>query len=486
MSTRLLGLRDLSYRLKVPLILSIVIVATAIVVSAVLGVQTYRDLRRDLIGSAESLAVTLSRALVPVVLRDDVWKAYETIVAPLDLAQDGGSGERTVTILDAQGAIYASSHPLRFPMLGRIEHADERLASLLPVLLAAAARPVALEDSAGEQIVVAAPILADDGTRLGTVMLTYPESLFLPRFYATVRQVVLSTLVVLALLVPIGWAIGDRIVEPLARLARAMTQVGARPAAEVVRPLYRSGDEIGQLGQQFARMLHELEAKQALEKEMIAADRLAALGRLTAGIAHEINNPLGGMMNAVSTFRRHAHADPVAARTVSLLERGLQQIRETVGALLVEARLESHALTREDLEDVRLLVHPEAEERSVQLEWRNDAPATLPLPSTQVRQILINLLLNAVHAAAERGRIACRVATADSTLLLDVRNDGKPIPPELADRLFEPFASGDTRGSGLGLWVTYQIVQQLGGRIAVRSAAPETAFTVSLPYAPAS
>jgi signal transduction histidine kinase len=188
------------------------------------------------------------------------------------------------------------------------------------------------------------------------------------------------------------------------------------------------------------------------------------------------------MMNALSTFRRHAQADPVAARTVSLLERGLQQIRETVGALLVEARLEPHALTREDLEDVRLLVHPEAEERSLRLDWRNDAPATLPLPSTQVRQILINLLLNAVNAAAERGRVACRVATSGSMLLLDVRNDGRAIPPELADRLFEPFASGDTRGSGLGLWVTYQIVQQLGGRISVTSAAPETAFTVALPY----
>jgi signal transduction histidine kinase len=476
------ALRDLSYRFKVPLTLSLVIVATALVVSTTLGAQAYRDLRRDLVANAESLGVTLSRALVPVVLRDDVWKAYETIVAPLDAVPGGESIQRTITILDAQGAIYASSHPLRFPMLERLERADARLAGLLPALLAPGSRALALEDSAGDRIVIAVPLLADDGTRLGTVMLTYAESLFLPRVYATVRQVILSTLLALLLLLPLGWLLGDRIAAPLARLARAMAQVGARPAAELTRPLPRGGDEIGQLGQQFAGMLRELEAKQALEKQMIAADRLAAIGRLTAGIAHEINNPLGGMLNAVNTFRRHANPDPVTARTVSLLERGLQQIRETVGALLVEARLESHALTRQDLEDVRTLVHPEAEERSVRLDWRNDAPATLPLPSTPVRQILINLLLNAVHAAADRGRIACRVAAADSTLVLDVRNDGKPIPPELVEHLFEPFASGDAHGSGLGLWVTYQIVQQLGGRIAVNSTAPETAFSVSLPF----
>ncbi len=475
-------LGDLSYRFKVPLTLSLVILATASVVSATLGTQIYRDLRRDLIANAESLGVTLSRALVPVLLRDDVWKAYETIVAPLDVPAEGESTPRTITILDASGAIYASSHPLRFPMLERLERADERLAALLPALLAPGKNPLALENSAGAQIVVAVPILADDGTRLGTVMLTYPESLFLPRFYATVRRVALSTLLVLVLLLPLGWLLGDRIVAPLTRLARAMSQVGARPAAELTRPLHRSGDEIGELGQRFAGMLRDLEAKRALEKQMIAADRLAAIGRLTAGIAHEINNPLGGMINAISTFRRHADPDPVTARTVSLLERGLNQIRETVAALLVEARLESHALTRQDLEDVRMLVNPEAEERSIRLDWRNDAPSTLPLPSTPVRQILINLLLNAVHAAADRGRIACRVATADSKLVLDVRNDGEPIPPELAEHLFEPFASGDDRGSGLGLWVTYQIVQQLGGRIDVRSAAPETAFSVSLPY----
>ena len=173
--------------------------------------------------------------------------------------------------------------------------------------------------------------------------------------------------------------------------------------------LYLGGDEIGQLGRQFEVMLRELEHKQALEKQMIMADRLASMGRLTAGIAHEINNPLGGMLNAVNTCKRHGNADPITARTISLLERGLLQIKETLGALLVEARIESHALTRDDVEDVRTLVAPEVDRKALALRWDNRVASAVPLPSTQVRQVLINLLLNAVQAASADGDVACSV-----------------------------------------------------------------------------
>ena len=125
------ALRDLSYRLKVPLALSAVIVAVAAIVAAILGARIYADARADLLANAESLGRTLSRALTPIMLRDDVWQAYEAIMAPL-----GGEGaptdpHRSITIVDADGRIYASSDPARFPMLGSaaqaIGNATERL-----------------------------------------------------------------------------------------------------------------------------------------------------------------------------------------------------------------------------------------------------------------------------------------------------------------------------------------------------------------------
>jgi signal transduction histidine kinase len=473
---------NLSYRYKVPLSLSIVIVITTVVLSAVLGWQAYRDLRGGLIASAEGLGRTLSRALLPSLLSDEVWSAYETIMAPLEGIDDGDSPQRTVTVLDAKASVFVSSHPNQFPLLAPLPSLGPSYAQLEHVIAAQAPHsPVQIEDRTNDRILVAVPILTDDGTHLGTVLLTYSESLFLPHFYATLTRVLVSTLLVLLVLVPLGWNIGRRMAVPLTTLAESMAQIGSATRAQLIEGLYRGNDEIGQLGRRFEHMLDELDEKRDMEKQMIAADRLAAIGRLTAGIAHEINNPLGGMINAINTFKHHRHPDPeVTQRTISLLDRGLAQIRETVGALLVEARTESHALTPDDLDDIRLLVQPQLAERAVRLYWDNGLSRTLPLPSTPVRQILINLLLNALQAANPSGTADCRIRCEENLLTLDICNDGAQIPPALLAHLFEPFSlPSESRGS-LGLWVTYQLVQQLQGSISVSSTDTETRFVVKL------
>jgi signal transduction histidine kinase len=93
--------------------------------------------------------------------------------------------------------------------------------------------------------------------------------------------------------------------------------------------------------------------------------------------------------------------------------------------------------------------------------------------------VLINLLLNAVEAAGAGGYAACRVGVEEDRVLLELSNDGKGLTPAQRERLFEPFASES--GTGLGLWVTYQIVQQLGGVIRADSAEGRTRFVVMLP-----
>jgi signal transduction histidine kinase len=443
-------------------------------------VRSYQYLRQDLVTSAESLGKTLSRALLPVMLHDEIWQAYEIVITPFDKPGDLDRAQKVILVLDPQQQVYVSSHPSLF-------RTSEPLASVSPsqsalsevVARSEATEPFVVENVIPDHIVVVVPILSEDGSRLGTLLLQYAQSLFLPRFWATVRQVLFSTLMVLAILMPIGWFAGNRMAIPLLNLARAMRRVGSEAPSKIRAELYLGGDEIGQLGRAFRGMLRELEEKQALERQMIMSDRLASIGRLTAGIAHEINNPLGGMFNAINTFKHHGSDDPVTARTISLLERGLTQIKETVGALLVEARIEIRALTREDLEDTRTLVAPEAATRHVRIRWENDIHGSVPLPSTPVRQVLINLLLNAVQAANERGHVSCRVDSDGAHLTVRVENDGRPLSAQQREHLFEPFV-GDA-GGGLGLWVTYQIVQQLKGEIGVDCDRRLTCFHVRLP-----
>jgi signal transduction histidine kinase len=156
-------------------------------------------------------------------------------------------------------------------------------------------------------------------------------------------------------------------------------------------------------------------------------------------------------------------------------------VAETIGALLVEARSSTRALTRQDFDDVRTLIEPQATKKRIALDWTIDLPESLSLPAGFVRQILINLLLNAVQAVEEGGRIEVTAAVKAGMLDLTVANSGPPLPEAVRAHLFEPFVSGREGGHGLGLWVTYQIVTQLGGQIVAAADANAVRFTVTLP-----
>ena len=493
-------LRDLSYRIKTPLSVTLVIVLTAIILSITLLARAYQDNREEMIDNALSLGSVLARTLAPALTRDDVWQAYETIMTPLEreartaggpaplTSSNGDRGaadpsQREILVLDTEQSIYVASRPRRYPMLVQLGQMGGEYADLAGRIAEHdAGEPFVARDIWPDRYAMVVPILAEDGAQLGTLVLNYSNDLLFPRFLNTVEQVILATLLVLLALLPLGWYWGKRLTDPLSHLSACMQRVGSEVPSDIQCDLYDGRDEIGQVSMRFRRMLDELREKQELERSMVASERLAAVGRLTAGIAHEINNPLGGMLNAISTYKRHGEdRDPVADRTISLLERGLVQIKGTVGALLVEARLESHALTLEDLQDIRTLVQPDIQRKGLRLVWDNTIDAPIPLPSSQVRQVLLNLLLNAVQASEEGGEVACTLRADDRYFFAAISNGGEYISRDRMAHLFEPFANSSGEGHGLGLWVTYQMIQQLDGQIEVTSNETATLFEVTLP-----
>lgn len=479
-------LQNISYRYKAPLSLSLVILLTAVVVSITLIGRAYQDAKQDLVGNALSLAKVLAATLRPALLHDDLWLAYETIMTPLQAAssmrENSEASVATIIILDANQRIYVSTQPERFALFGSLGAIDRGYADLESNVAEHNQVTQLTEDKGGHgRIFLSLPIPAEDGTSLGTLILVYPKSIFLPRFYKSIQQVIFSVLLVLIILLPLGWIAGKKLTDPLSHLADCMARVGRESPTTIQCDLYAGKDEVGLLSNRFKQMLDELKEKHALEQEMLASDRLAAIGKLTAGIAHEINNPLGGMLNAINTFKRHGTPDALAGKTFSLLERGLQQIRETVSALLVEAKVESHALTPQDIEDTRTLVQADVQRKGIQFDWANELAEPIALPSTQIRQILLNLLLNAVQATQDQGAIKCAVSHSEDRLKLTVQNQGEPINADAMAHLFEPFYASHSGGNGLGLWVTYQLVEQLGGEITAESEHDRTSFHVTLP-----
>ncbi|HEX6265867.1 MAG TPA: HAMP domain-containing sensor histidine kinase [Burkholderiales bacterium] len=477
-------LSSLSIRHKVLLRCVVLTFAVAAAVSGGLTVRAYDDLKRDVIAAAEKLGRVMALGLVSELSHDDVWRAYELISAP-GRADRPASHPALIVVLDAQRKVYVSSLPERFPMQSDALQLGADFVALRQRLDGAPqAAPFAVEPPASEHFYMVVPVLSD-GIELGTLVLGYPRGILRARFTDFAWRAAWITLGIAALLVvPIGYWAG-RISTPLVELAAHMGRIGKALPDPATVQLYEGKDEIGQLGRAFRRMLRQLKEKERLEQQVVASERLAALGRLSAGIAHEINNPLGGMLNAIDTLKRHGRTDAMTARTLSLLERGLAHVRETVAALLVEAKLAPHPLAREDVEDVMTLAHAEANRKSARLAWRNALPERVELPATQVRQILLNLLLNAVQAVRERGSVYCEVSASADGVLVRVVNDGAHIADDDLPYVFEPFVSGKEGGHGLGLWVTYQVVRQLGGTIRVTSRPGETVFSVGLPFEPA-
>ena len=474
---------DLSLRHKIPLWGSVLILVTAAAISISFGLQAYDDLKSDTIRSSENLGRTLIKTLNTAIMQDDVWRAYEVIKAPYHGESKPGDPIQieSLIVVNKQQEVFVSSHPQRYPVQAKLSQLGGNFQSLDKILATARdSNPIIIDHPRTREMLMVLPIVADDVV-LGGLIMVHSKSLYSAHFLKLAERAALITLLVLAVLLPINWYWGRRMAVPLVSLAKRLGAIGEHVPDDLEPGLYAYKDELGRLFRAFSTMLHELKEKEFLEKQMVQSERMAAIGHLTAGIAHEINNPLAGMLTAIDTLKRHGSHDPVTDKTISLLERGLQQIRETLAALLVEARFKSHDLIAQDIDDVSTLLAPQAEERSTRIEVNNAITANIPLPSTLIRQIMINLLLNAVQAAGKQGHVVMEVDHDIRQLQIRVSNDGKQIPDDKMNYLFEPFSSLSESGHGLGLWVTFQIVQQLGGRITAESREGATRFTVTIP-----
>jgi len=475
--------RDLSLRWKIPLRVMGAVLGTAIAVTAALVVWEYDEMRQNLEGHAKSLGRVLSNTLVAPVLHDDIWRSYEIIQSARETYPAAPELQAEIVLVtDSDYRVFVSSRPREFPIGASPAMRGGAYAELRAGL--SGSDPVAqrvLEPADSPLYFVMTPLVAD-GVALGHVILGYSKVSFVPRFVGLVKRAALVTLLVLLLIVPVSWIWAARTGAPLLQLAEAMRRLPGELESSSLADLPYSRDEIGQLSEAFRRLVGELKQKQELEGQMLVSERLAAVGRLTAGIAHEINNPLGGMLTAINTYRRHGNGDPLATQTMSLLERGLTQIKHTVAALLVETKMQDRSFAAQDIDDLLTLVESEAHARNVTVRADVRLDEALPLPATLIRQIILNLLLNAIDAAEQGGRVELLATLDNQRLKLAVKNDGLHVPQDRMDTLFEPFSTTREQGHGLGLWIVYQIVRQLNGELSVASEPGFTTFDIEIPY----
>lgn len=226
------------------------------------------------------------------------------------------------------------------------------------------------------------------------------------------------------------------------------------------------------------------------EPELRRLDRLAAVGRLAADIVHEIRNPLVSIKTFVSLLPERLDDREFRERFVQVVGDEVRRIERMLERVLDHARPSAEGPPRADLPsavDAALgLLDPRLRAGRVQVERRTgEGLPPVPLHADALRQVVLNLLLNAVEASPQGGRLELSAEAHEDGVTLVVRDQGPGIPPELRERVFEPFFSTKReRAGGLGLAISRRIAEEAGGRLELADTPPPGAtFRLQLPRA---
>ena len=354
---------------KVPLLAAGLLIGVAFVISQTVLNRLESDQENNLRHLTSAYLDGLSTAVLRSAIHADVWETFDA----LDRARDRYAGlkVRFAIVALPNGKVLAASDPLKFPVQSSVPvDIDERFPTQDGLTIDAASGRAWLTRS-----------LREEGYSVGRILAEIDISELL-----RVRQQVLLTLVAVNAGLALGFAIFGsfalrRMLKPLSVLSGYVERVRAGcadPIPESKRQ--RISREFDLLFDRFNAMARALNEREEFASRLADQEKYAVLGKLASGMAHEVNNPLGGLFNALDTLRRHGDDAEVREATLNLLERGLTHIRNVVRSTLVTYRRggADNLLRPVDIDDLRLLIEPEASRKRLQIAWVNDLHGALP------------------------------------------------------------------------------------------------------------
>jgi signal transduction histidine kinase len=468
-------LRRLPITARVPLIVTLFMMAVSVFASERVLSRLIETQTRQVQALADVYLDGLALALVDSVVREDVWQVFD--VLDRSRQRPGEIKPAETIVAGTDGFVIASSDPIRVPSQARVPASYvERLPEN--------GRVVVVEEA--KRAFVRREVLYEN-LRIGSIYAALDIAPLLAERREVLWTLILTNVALTLLLASAAWFIVGRMMRPV----RIVTDYLERSHSGQVAPIpddlvAEAGSEHRRTYAAFNRLASAVSEREALGAQLAEEERLASLGRLASGMAHEINNPLGGLFNAIDTLKRHGADVGVRNATIDLIERGLKGIRDVVRAALMSYRAErdDRDLDRDDIEDLKLLISPEARRRDVLLRWRNELARDVALPATAIRQIILNLVLNACQASPRDSLVSVSIADTPEAVVLQVEDTGPGMPPAalamLTGTADRPAPIG--KGTGLGLWMTNRLVRELGGSVSVdRRPGGITSVHVSLP-----
>jgi two-component system, NtrC family, sensor kinase len=335
-------------------------------------------------------------------------------------------------------------------------------------------------------------------------------------FLAVRTDMMLTFLVVAAIgvLVVMGltYLITRSMIHPLEEMVMASNRIAAGDLDQSVN--VPSRDEIGHLAKSFNKMLSSIKTMKleleewgrtleekvrsrtdelvAVQSQMAQSEKLASIGRLAAGVAHEINNPLGGILSFSMLALEDCPDSHPLRQNLEIIVKQTLRCRETVKGLLDFARQTTASLSLVEVNSIADKTLSLLEKQSIfhdiaiVRKFQPDVPQVLIDPG-QLQQVIVNIVLNAVDAMEETGLLTIETASTAPAeeVLIRISDTGKGIPDNVLPFIFEPFFTTKKvgQGTGLGLSIVHGVVARAGGKIDVTSSNKGTTFTLRLPVA---
>ena len=329
------------------------------------------------------------------------------------------------------------------------------------------------------------PLRTREGRIVGTIFFGIPKRY---GFSTTVTTwyffpVLIGLCIVLA--GGLGCAIARHISNPIRLFAKGVHAVAEGDLDQEIN--IRSSEELAELSNAFNYMTGKLRELKQLEEELRRKDRLAALGELSAGVAHEIRNPLGIIKSSAQVLKKDAGGNEKARELTSFIMEEVDRLNRVVSNFLDFARPRKLSLEEGRIEDVVERSFHLAEPRLSKgnIEIVRDFEDNLPpakVDSELLSQVFLNLIINAVESMPDGGKFTVKIGSHRNYVEVSFADTGVGIPEEILGKIFNPFFSTRDEGSGLGLAIVHKIIETHNGIITVKSKVGQgSIFTVRLP-----
>jgi signal transduction histidine kinase len=227
------------------------------------------------------------------------------------------------------------------------------------------------------------------------------------------------------------------------------------------------------------------EGRQKLEADLRREDRLRVMGRVVAGIAHEIRNPLNSIRLTIRVLARRLESEPATQEPIALVTSEVDRLDALLRSLLVFRTDAAEKIRQQPIQPILdrtvALVKPHAEEHGVRIQAGRCEEALVFVDGDYLQQALMNLMLNAIDASTREGVVVISMTQEPGQLRLDIEDSGPGLTPEQEERLFEAFYTTKPGGTGLGLAVTRTLLEKMGARIEAFRGSRGALFRVTLP-----